>query len=170
LNPDTYIRKKHVRKRKSPFWEGGLNYGFNGRLQEESCTLFRRNQHLHFLFAWNFFRGFDRGFHRNIWNHLDFVCLTFLLRNNSRVEQKYMQSMWIRSSISQKHLESLRFCLLNISSAEQFEGRIEIYGIMEIFFSRSFFCWSDRTFGRNIVWHQMRFRYNCEKWNHCWLE
>jgi hypothetical protein len=111
------------------------------------------------LFAWNFFRGFDWGFHRNIWNHLDFVCLTFLLLSNSKVEQKYMQSMWIRSNISQKHLESLRFCLLDISSVEQFKGRTEIYGIMEIFFSRSFFCWSDRAFGRNIVWRQMRFRF-----------
>ncbi len=42
-----------------------------------------------------------------------FVCLKFLLR--------------IRSRISQKHLESLRFCLLDISSTDQFEGRIEIY-------------------------------------------
>jgi len=32
------------------------------------------------------------------------------------------------------------FHLLDISSAEQFEGRTEIYGIMEIFFAQSFFC------------------------------
>jgi hypothetical protein len=40
-----------------------------------------------FLFAWNFFRGFDRGFHRNIWHHSDFVCSTFLcgvLRGSDR--------------------------------------------------------------------------------------
>ncbi len=42
-----------------------------------------------------------------------FVCLKFLPR--------------IRSRISQKHLESFRFRLLDISSAEQFEGRTEIY-------------------------------------------
>jgi hypothetical protein len=56
--------------------------------------------------------GFDRVFHRNIWNHLDFVCSTFLLQNNSRVRQKYMASwrfffskflLLIRSSIWQKY-------------------------------------------------------------------
>ncbi len=56
--------------------------------------------------------GFDRVFHRNIWNHLDFVCSTFLLRSNLRVGQNYMASwsfffskffLLIRSSIWQKY-------------------------------------------------------------------
>jgi hypothetical protein len=47
---------------------------------------------MRFLFIWNFFREFDWRFHKNIWNHLDFVCSTFLLWSNSRVGQKYMAS------------------------------------------------------------------------------
>jgi hypothetical protein len=56
--------------------------------------------------------GFDRVFHRNIWNHLDFVCSTFLLWSNSRVGQKYMAS-W-------------RFFFLEVSSANQIEHLAEI--------------------------------------------
>jgi hypothetical protein len=47
-------------------------------------------------------------------NSYFFVCLKFL--------------PWIRSRISQKHLESLRICVLDIFFVEQFEGRTEIYG------------------------------------------
>jgi len=108
---------------------------------------------MRFLFAWNFFRGFDRGFHRNNWHHSDFVCSTFLLRSTSRIGQKYMASM--------------RFFLLEISSADQIEHLAEIlFGVNEISFPRHFFCVWVRGSDRKFICTQGKLLFEC--WYCCW--